>query len=373
MADGRLKIGVVGLGTFVEIAHFPAYLESPYRDFIEVAAICDLNCARLTAIGEKYGVARRFTDHKAMLAEAALDAVVVVTPDHAHTAVVLDAIAAGKDVLVEKPLTMKTSEARAIVQAADRAGRLVITDFHKREDPCHQEARTRFMRGDYGPFQFGWAWMQDVINVAAGGFFKSDLAQRSSPNWFLGVHFYDLLCFLTGGVPVEVRATGYRHVLAARGIRTYDAVKADFVFADGAAVSVATSWNLPDAAPFVTRQGVYLQCATGDLEVDSSRRGFAATAEAGYRFVNPMFLRQTPRGYAGYGVESIGEALRVFLARARGESGVPAQAAHFATAREGLTATLMAEGVDLSLARGRKEEYADVGAPVVLATIPGAA
>jgi hypothetical protein len=160
-------------------------------------------------------------------------------------------------------------------------------------------------------------------------------------------------------------------VLAARGLRTYDAVKADFGFAGGAAVSVATSWNLPDAAPLITRQGVYLQCAKGDLDIDSSRRGFAATSESEYRFVNPMFLRKTPRGYAGYGVESIGEALRVFHARVHGKDAV--DGAHFATAREGLTATLMAEGVDRSLAAGRKEEYADVGAPVVLATIPGAA
>jgi predicted dehydrogenase len=228
------------------------------------------------------------------------------------------------------------------------------------------------MRGEYGELQFGWAWMQDAIHVAAGGFFKSDLASRSSPNWFLGVHFYDLVCFLTGGDPVEVRATGYRRVLAERGLRTYDAVKADFVFKDGAAVTVATSWNLPDAAPCVTRQGLYLQCAKGDIEIDSARRGFASTSESGYRFVNPMFLRATPRGCLGYGIESIGETLRVFHARARGARRAFPAAAHLASAGEALTATLMAEGVDRSLAAGRKEQYADVGAPIVLATIPGA-
>ena len=369
MGDDRLAIGIVGLGTFVELAHFPAYLESPYRELVRIAAICDLDPKRLAAVGDKYGLARRFTDHRAMLGGEKLDVVVVATPDHAHTAIALDAIAAGKDVLVEKPLAMKAVEARAIADAADQAGRLVITDFHKREDPCHVEARTRFRRGDYGPLQLGWAWMQDAIAVAAGGFFKSDLASRSSPNWFLGVHFYDLVCFLTGAEPVEARAVGHRRVLAARGIDTYDAIKADFVFAGGAAVSVTTSWNLPDAAPFITRQGIYLQCARGDIEIDSSRRGFAATTEEGYRFVNPMFQRATPRGYAGYGVESIGEAMRVFHARARGRPAPTAESAHLATAREGLTATLMAEGVDRSLAAGRKEEHADVGAQVVLAAI----
>ena len=127
----KLRIGVVGLGTFVEIAHFPAYFESPYREFIEVAAVCDLDSARLATIASKYGVAGRYTDHRTMLEHVELDALVVVTPDHAHTPIVLDAIDAGRDVLVEKPLTMKTSEARQILDAAERAGVgiLVLTHY----------------------------------------------------------------------------------------------------------------------------------------------------------------------------------------------------------------------------------------------------
>jgi predicted dehydrogenase len=376
MSDKKLKIGVVGLGTFVEIAHLPAYFDSPYREFIDVVAVCDLNEERLASVGDAYGIAGRYRDHRALLAEADVDAVVVVTPDHAHTPVVLDAIAAGKHVLVEKPLTMKTSEARQIIRAAGAAGVVVLTDFHKREDPCHVEARDRILRGEYGRLQFGWAWMQDAISVAAGGFFKSDLARRSAPHWFLGVHFYDLIRFLTALEPREVRAVGYRQVLVERGIETFDAVKADFVFDNGGAVSVFTSWNLPDSAPLVTRQGIYLQFSAGDVEIDSTRRGFAVTSAAAHRFVNPMFLRTTPRGRAGYGVESIGEALRLFHRLTGGrmsrDEAFAAAGACVASARDGLRATLMAEGVDLSLSRGRREGGVVAGEPIDLGEIPGA-
>jgi predicted dehydrogenase len=369
MAQEKLRLGIVGLGRFVEIAHLPAYFESAYRELVEVAAICDLDPARVAAVGDAYRIPGRFTDHRAMLAGTELDAVAVVTPDHAHTQIVLDAIAAGTHVLVEKPLTMKAGEAARIVAAARDAGVAVIVDFHKREDPCHAEARDRIARGEYGSLQFGWAWMQDVLSVAAGGFFKSDLAARSSPNWFLGVHFYDLVCFLAGLEPREVRAVGYRQVLAARGIATYDAIKADFLFETGAAVSVFTSWNLPDTAPLLTRQGLYLQFSAGDVEIDSARRGFVATSASGYRLVNPMFLRNTPRGRAGYGIESIGEAMRLFLALERGgaeprEEAIAASG--LATARDGLRATLMGEGVDRSLAGGRTEDGVVVGVPVDL-------
>ena len=374
MSGEKVRIGVVGLGAFVEIAHMPTYFDSAYSELVEVAAICDLNAARLAKIGDAYRIKARFGDHRAMLAGADLDAVVVATPDHAHTQVVLDAIAAGKDVLVEKPLAMRTTEARAIVEASERAGVLVLVDFHKREDPCHAEARARIENGDYGALQFGWVWMQDVIRVAAGGFFHSDLAARSSPNWFLGTHFYDCIRFLTGAEPVEVRAAGYRQELAARGIDTLDAVKADFVFSRGEAVSFFTSWNLPDAAPFLTRQGLYLQFSRGDVEIDSARRGFVETCAHAHRFVNPMFLRRTPRGPAGYGIESIGEALRVFHACKSGDRDEALARVHAqtATAHDGLWATLMAEAVDLSLARGRREGSVQVGRVVKLAEVPGA-
>jgi predicted dehydrogenase len=370
----RVRIGIIGLGTFVEIAHLPAYFDSAHRDRADVVAICDLDEDRLRTVGDAHGIPARFTDHRALLAEASVDAVAVVTPDHTHTPIVLDAIAAKKDVLVEKPLTMKTSEARQIVRAAEEAGVLVLTDFHKREDPCHVEARTRIREGAYGRLQFGWAWMQDTISVPAGGFFKSNLAGRSSPNWFLGVHFYDLIRFLTGLEPREVRATGYRHVLVQRGIPTYDAVKADFVLDNGAAVSVFTSWNLPDAAPLLTRQGVYLQFSAGDVEIDSTRRGFAATSSEAYRFVNPMFLRRTPEGQAGYGIDSIGAALGWFLRLKTGaRDQVLAQAAARAcTARDGLRATLMGEAVDRSLAEGREADGVVTGAVVTVSSIPGA-
>jgi len=354
MSEERLSIGVVGLGRFIEIAHLPCYYESPYADRIRVAGICDINEERLKRIGDDYRIAGRFTDAREMLARAEIDAVVVATPDHAHTATARAAIEAGKHVLVEKPLAMSTAECRALADAARRRRVRLITDFHKRLDPAHQDARGRIRRGEVGELQFGIAWMQDAISVPAGGFFRSDLASRSSPNWFLGVHFYDLLRFLTDLDPAEVRATGYRQVLPARGIDTYDAIKADFVMANGASVSFNVSWNLPDAAPLLTRQGVYLQFTEGDMDINSSERGYALTTKERYRFVNPLFLRKTDRGHLGYGIESIGEALLEFLSlkgpdrEARYEAFEAARPSGIA----GLWATAMAEAVDRSLARG---------------------
>jgi len=356
MVDEKLRIGVVGLGTFVEIAHMPTYYESRYSEFIDVVAICDIDAERVKEWARKYNVPGQYSDLDEMLSQAELDAVAIVTPDHTHTAIVLKALEAGCDVLVEKPLAMSIKECDQIVQAARKLGRRVLTDFHKEEDPAHQEARSRVRSGRYGDLQFGFVWMQDAINVPAGGFFKTSLAAHSSPNWFLGVHFYDCVRFITGLEAWRVRATGYKHVLGPeRGIDTYDAIKVDVVLNNGAAISYYLSWNLPENVPALTRQGIYLQFAKGDLIVDTRDRGFfESTYEAGYKAINPMFTRDTPRGKAGYGHESIGEAMREFWQLKRTERRVLAELEQARpSGMNGFYASLMAGAVDQSLAQGQ--------------------
>ena len=72
MSSEKLKVGVVGLGAFVEIAHFPCYFNSPYAELIKVEALCDCNEERLRALSDKFGVSLRFTDYRQMLEKTEL-------------------------------------------------------------------------------------------------------------------------------------------------------------------------------------------------------------------------------------------------------------------------------------------------------------
>jgi predicted dehydrogenase len=356
--DTKLRIGVVGLGTFVEIAHFPTYTESVYADNIEVGAICDLNESRLNEIGEKYGVTSRYVNLAEMLSNESLDALVVITPDHAHTTPVLAGLNHGLDVLVEKPLAMSVRECDQMIETAQRARRRVRTDFHKREDPAHQEARVRLAANHYGEVQAGFAWMQDRIFVPAGGFFKSDLASRSSPVWFLGVHYYDLVCWVTGLKPVQVRAVGHKKVLASKGIDTFDSIKADFIFSNGATISFLNAWHLPDTLPAITKQGLYLQCTEGELTIDTMDRGFWEVTPQEILYINSMFTRRTENGYKGYGHESIGEILAEFrklkIAQTQSQRDAVYKEleAREPSGKGGFYATLMAQAVHRSLDEG---------------------
>jgi predicted dehydrogenase len=350
MPHEKLRIGLVGLGRFVEIAHLPCYFQTAYSPSIELAAICDLNPERLKELAPKCGGAKTYTDHREMFVKAGLDAAVIVTPDHAHTRVVIDALEAGLDVLVEKPLCMKTAEAVEIIEKAKGLRRIVAVDFHKRLDPSHMAARERVLAGAYGEVQTGYSWMQDTISVPCGGFFRSDLAARSSPLWFLGVHIFDGMRFITGLDPVEVRATAYKDEVLDQGVDTHDAVKADFVMNNGASMTFVVSWNLPNAAPSITIQGVTIQCSRGKLDLDTCDRGVHDLSPEGYRYSNTNFLLQVNGQVRGFGVESIGEALRAIRRHRRTPIDPATEPDLYGL--NGLYATLMAHAVEVSLAKG---------------------
>ncbi|MBN1344194.1 MAG: Gfo/Idh/MocA family oxidoreductase [Phycisphaerae bacterium] len=364
MSGDKLRFGLVGLGKFVEIAHLPCYYETAYSDHIELAGICDLSQARLDELAPRCPGAETYTDHKKMFAEAGIDAVVIVTPDHAHTRIVLDALDAGLDVVVEKPLCMLTTEAVDIVEKARKLGRLVVVDFHKRFDPVHLALRERVLGGHYGAVQTAYSWMQDEITVPCGGFFKSDLAAKSSPVWFLGVHFFDVMRFITGLEPIEVRATAYKDEVPAQGVDTYDAVKADFIMNNGASFTFVVSWNLPKGAPALTVQGMTLQCAKGHIALDTTDRGWRDLSSEGNRCINPNFLHRLGKNYRGYAVESPGEGLMEIIEHRKTPFSPKTHPDSFAL--NGLYATLMGQAVDASLAAGTtmRDGHALVGATI---------
>src|SRR2546423_13267322 len=97
------------------------------RNFVEnerasLRWICDVDAHRLREFGRRYPFARTTTDHRQMLADAELDAVVVATPVATHYPFVKDALTAGKHVLVEKPFTTSMREAEELLRLAEGGG-----------------------------------------------------------------------------------------------------------------------------------------------------------------------------------------------------------------------------------------------------------
>jgi len=120
-ANERVRVGYIGLGNRGDQVH-DAFLEHGDQ---QTAAVCDLRDDYMDfAIRKSRATPKKHTDYHALLDDKEVDAVVVATPDHWHALMFIDACNAGKDVYVEKPLSLTVVEGRKMVEAAQRTGRV---------------------------------------------------------------------------------------------------------------------------------------------------------------------------------------------------------------------------------------------------------
>ncbi len=141
-ANDRLRVGLVGCGGRGKSV-MSVFQKNPA---VEVIALCDVwgdrsDEARLKAPG-----AAAFSDHRKLLESKDLDIVLIATPDHWHAAIAIDALNAGKDVYVEKPLTLRIEEGPLVVKAARVNRRICQVGMQQRSGPHYLRARDEYFR-----------------------------------------------------------------------------------------------------------------------------------------------------------------------------------------------------------------------------------
>lgn len=127
-----LRMGVIGCGGIAQMMHLPFLAERP--DLFSIEALADVDEATLAAVGRRYGVQRLFSDHRELL-DAPIDGVLIASGG-SHLQPVLDALAAGKHLLVEKPLADSSSDVERIAAAAAKTNQTLMVGYHKRYDPA---------------------------------------------------------------------------------------------------------------------------------------------------------------------------------------------------------------------------------------------
>ena len=146
-ANERIRLGFVGLGNRGDQV-LDAFLAHKDAD---VVAICDLYQPYLDFAAKKIGTQpKQFKDYRRLLELKDVDAVVINTPDHWHALQMIEACAAGKDVYVEKPLSLRLAEGRAMANAARKYQRVVQVGIHRRSVPFCQEAAALVRDGAIG-------------------------------------------------------------------------------------------------------------------------------------------------------------------------------------------------------------------------------
>jgi predicted dehydrogenase len=234
MSTGKLRVGIIGAGSYATGENIPN-LRKTGR--VEIAAISRRNPERLARIQETLQVGCAFTDWRQMLDQVDLDAVVVSTSHDAHAEPTLAALAQGLHVLVEKPMALRSQDARAMIEAAKKAGRVLMVGSNERCNGIWQMAKRRLAEGAIGAVRqidmamatnTGWVWATDehaappsllagLSSTEAGKFMVDDWRQgkfwRSQPDQMgggmfidIGAHAIDVMLWLAGGTPKRVAA-----------------------------------------------------------------------------------------------------------------------------------------------------------------------
>ncbi|MDP8222584.1 MAG: Gfo/Idh/MocA family oxidoreductase [Candidatus Lernaella stagnicola] len=117
MVHQPLRAAMIGVGD-ITMLHQPAYQDFALAD---LTALCDVDEDMLAARRAEWGVERITTDYKELLADPEIDLVEVNTPHHLHKDLVIDALAAGKHVACQKPISISIADAEAMLAAAEKA------------------------------------------------------------------------------------------------------------------------------------------------------------------------------------------------------------------------------------------------------------
>jgi predicted dehydrogenase len=188
---------VVGCGGFATGMHIPNLASLPaYR----LHAVADVEASRAQKVAEQYGLAYATTDYTRLLADPAVELVVITAPHNEHAPMAIAAARAGKHILLEKPMGMSAQETAAIVVAVRTAGVTFAIGFNRRFAPLSERLEA-LLAGRPQPWMIRYrmvdaVWSHWAIDPVMGG---GRIISESC-------HVFDYLCWLTGSEPLRIFA-----------------------------------------------------------------------------------------------------------------------------------------------------------------------
>lgn len=220
------RVGLIGLGGFGRL-HLQAWLEMGYREHLHVA---ELSAERRTwAVARGLPAAHVTDDFRRWLRD--VDIVDIVTATDTHAPLCREALEAGKDVFVEKPMTLTAAQARELADAVQAAGRVLQVGYYYRVHPISQWMKQQIASGSLGRLRY-----------IAGRFLgfkraRTDVGVTHTD----AIHFLDLANWLVGSFPEDVFAVTRDHF--GRGLEDLSVVL--LTYPDGLLANVESGYLQP--------------------------------------------------------------------------------------------------------------------------------
>ena len=238
---------------------------------------------------------------------------IVSIPDHLHHKVTKDCLESGLHSLVVKPLTPTYSEGQDLVKIAKKNNLYGAVEFHKRWDKSNLLLKDKFQSGVLGDPVNCWVEYSQKKSIPISSF--KEWASKTTILQYLGIHYIDIIRFVTRAIPKRVMAIGQKSEIVKYDIDTYDSIQCviDWEMPNGTKFTqtLLTSWIDPESSTSVSDQKIKFIGTKGRYEADQKERGIRLnTDNDGVEHINPDFcmsygIENKDIHWRGYGIDSI--------------------------------------------------------------------
>jgi len=342
-----LDVTIVGGGMITHDLILPSVYHLQRTSIVNSVNVCSLDSGPLKFLKESPDISESFPDqdfnafpslsepedkkfpdlYKEVLSSMNPRQIVVVAmPDQLHYQVITEALHNNQHVLCVKPLVLKYAQTVEIEKLALEKGLFVGVEYHKRFDRRALMARRSYEQNHFGEFVMGEAKMIEPYFYRSSNFQNWFTCDQTDPFVYVGCHYVDLVCFITGLKPVEVSVSGIKGKFP-NGNEGYMWANGRVRFENNAILTVIDGLGYPDQAAGSNQQNLEMYFEgdgkTGMLNHNDQNRGVEhaylegiGCAGSHFNYVSPDFYRLVPwegEGYepVGYGFESVAATIKM--------------------------------------------------------------
>ncbi len=250
--------------------------------------------------------------------EGRLACAIVSVPDHLHFQITRDCLESGFHTLVVKPLTPTVKEAKELIDLAEKMNLYGAVEFHKRWDRQNLMLRDIFQSHRLGDPLYTWTEYSQRKSIPTE-IFRS-WVEKTNILQYLGVHYVDIIRFITGATPTRVMALGQKNWLKNQGLNVHDAIQCmvEWEMENNTKFTqiLLTNWVDPESTSAISDQKLKIIGTKGRFEADQKTRGIRLIIdgknleEPNPDFCQPYRTADNKSRWQGYGIKSIATFLQ---------------------------------------------------------------
>tara|TARA_Y100000590_G_scaffold463588_1_gene630724 strand:+ start:5958 stop:7097 length:1140 start_codon:yes stop_codon:yes gene_type:complete len=335
-----MKLLVIGGGIYVKGSEFnehgtiiPAIIEFIKENNVEqicfvttknrTAKICVKKSLKLCRILKVKVPSKKFifftsnskNSYKQALKKFKPDTTIVATPDHTHYEICKNVILSKSNLLVVKPLSDKVNEVKKLIRLVKSKKKIYQVEFHKRLDEANLTLKKYIHEKRLGDLKY-CVIEYSQKKIIPEKFFKK-WSNKSNSFQYLGVHYVDLIYFMTKFKPSRVWAWGQKGYLTKKKINTWDSVQTTIEWKNKGKVffsHIITNWIDPNNSSATSDQKINFVGEKGRFYSDQKNRGIYSISDGkSLSHINPYFTNLNFSNnyfFDGYGVRNVKNFLK---------------------------------------------------------------